>query len=327
MSRGGGIGRRARLKIVYLRVCGFNSHPRHNSMSKKILIILGPTTSGKSDLAVKIAKEFNGEIISADSRQVYKGLDIGTGKITKDEMENVPHYLLDAVRPSEKFDVIQFKKLAEEKVNEILEREKLPIVVGGTGFYIQSIVDGLVLPEVPPDEELRTKLEGKSAEELYKELQKLDPNRSLSIQSDNKRRLIRAVEIVKTLGKVPDLEKKPKYETLQIGLNLDDGELKERIKNRLLERMEKGMIEEVEKLNKEGLSFERMINLGLEYKYLAYFLKGEMDKKEMIEKLNIAIRQYAKRQKTWFKRDERIKWFRPEENKRIFELIQVFLNS
>ncbi|HJN63071.1 MAG TPA: tRNA (adenosine(37)-N6)-dimethylallyltransferase MiaA [Candidatus Paceibacterota bacterium] len=296
-------------------------------MSKKILIILGPTTSGKSDLAVKIAKEFNGEIISADSRQVYKGLDIGTGKITKDEMENVPHYLLDAVRPSEKFDVIQFKKLAEEKVNEILEREKLPIVVGGTGFYIQSIVDGLVLPEVPPDEELRTKLEGKSAEELYKELQKLDPNRSLSIQSDNKRRLIRAVEIVKTLGKVPDLEKKPKYETLQIGLNLDDGELKERIKNRLLERMEKGMIEEVEKLNKEGLSFERMINLGLEYKYLAYFLKGEMDKKEMIEKLNIAIRQYAKRQKTWFKRDERIKWFRPEENKRIFELIQVFLNS
>ncbi|MBO05802.1 MAG: tRNA (adenosine(37)-N6)-dimethylallyltransferase MiaA [Parcubacteria group bacterium] len=296
-------------------------------MSKKILIILGPTTSGKSDLAVKIAKEFNGEIISADSRQVYKGLDIGTGKITKDEMENVPHYLLDAVRPSEKFDVIQFKKLAEEKVNEILEREKLPIVVGGTGFYIQSIVDGLVLPEVPPDEELRTKLEGKSAEELYKELQKLDPNRSLSIQSDNKRRLIRAVEIVKTLGKVPDLEKKPKYETLQIGLNLDDGELKERIKNRLLERMEKGMIEEVEKLNKEGLSFERMINLGLEYKYLAYFLKGEMDKKEMIEKLNIAIRQYAKRQKTWFKRDERIKWFRPEENKRILELIQVFLNS
>ncbi len=296
-------------------------------MSKKILIILGPTTSGKSDLAVKIAKEFNGEIISADSRQVYKGLDIGTGKITKDEMENVPHYLLDAVRPGEKFDVIQFKKLAEEKVNEILEREKLPIVVGGTGFYIQSIVDGLVLPEVPPDEELRTKLEGKSAEELYKELQKLDPNRSLSIQSDNKRRLIRAVEIVKTLGKVPDLEKKPKYETLQIGLNLDDGELKERIKNRLLERMEKGMIEEVEKLNKEGLSFERMINLGLEYKYLAYFLKGEMDKKEMIEKLNIAIRQYAKRQKTWFKRDERIKWFRPEENKRIFELIQVFLNS
>ena len=307
-------------------------------MSKpKILVILGPTATGKSSLAVKVARKFNGEIISADSRQVYKGLDIGTGKITEEEMGGIPHHLLDVVEPGTEFSVAEYKKLAEEKIEEILSKGNLPILVGGTGFYIQSIVDGLVLPEVPPNEKLRKELEEKPVDELFEILKRFDLERATAIYgSNNKRRIIRAIEITTALGKVPELKKDPKYNTLQIGLGIRDqinqnerGStsfiLKKRIHDRLVERIETGMIEEGERLEKE-IGLDRMIQLGLEYKYLALYLKGDLEKEEMIEKLEIAIGQYAKRQRTWFKRDERIFWFEPNKKEKIFDLIEGFLH-
>jgi tRNA dimethylallyltransferase len=297
-------------------------------MKPKVLVILGPTATGKSDLAVKIALKHKGEVISADSRQVYKGLDIGTGKITKEEMQGIHHWLLDVVSPQKTFSVADYKKLAEEKIKTILKRSKLPIIVGGTGFYIQSIVDDLILPEVPADDTLRKELSIKSPEELLLVLKSLDSERLKTIDTKNKVRLIRAIEIAKTLGKVPAVKKaEPKYVFLQIGLTLSPEELKAKIKKRLISRVKKGMIEEAEKLHKKGLSFERMRELGLEYRYLADLIEKRISKKEIMEKLETAIYQYSKRQMTWFKRDKRVKWFKPNEHKSIDFLVYKFLKN
>ncbi len=290
----------------------------------KILVILGPTATGKSDLAVKIAKKYNGEVISADSRQVYKGLNIGTGKITKKEMMGIPHHLLDVVSPKKVFSVSDFQKLANKKIEEILKRDKLPILVGGTGFYIQSIVDGIVLPEVPPNKELRKKLETKSIDELVSILSKLDKNRLKNIDKNNPVRLIRAIEIAKSLGSVPKFQKqKPKYSFVQIGLTLPQEDLKEKIHKRLLTRLKGGMIKEAEKLHKNGLSWKRMRELGLEYRHLADYLEKKIDKNKMIASLSNDIYQYSKRQMTWFRRDKKIKWYSPYE----FDLIEKDLLS
>ncbi len=181
----------------------------------KLIVLLGPTASGKSDLAIKLAlflqkKSLKSEIISADSRQVYKGMDIGTGKVTKKEMRNIPHHLLDVVSPKIRFTVTQYQKLTLKKIKEIMKKNKLPIIVGGSGFYIQSIVDGLVVPHVKPNWQLRKKLEKKSVAELYKMLKKIDPNRARTIERKNPRRLIRALEIVLITKKpVPVLKKNP----------------------------------------------------------------------------------------------------------------------
>src|SRR5579864_8715932 len=183
--------------------------------NSKILVILGPTATGKSDLAVGLALKFNGEIISADSRQVYKGLDIGTGKITKKEMKGVSHYLLDVASPKKTFTVSKFKELADRKIEDILKRNKLPIICGGTGFYIQSIVDNIVLPDVDRDEKLRKRLVDKSKNELLLLLKKLDPERAKTVDYNNPPRLIRAIEIATALGKVPHLGTEfPKFEIL-----------------------------------------------------------------------------------------------------------------
>ena len=278
-------------------------------MSRKIIVILGPTASGKSALAVKIAKTINGEIISADSRQVYKGLDIGSGKITKKEMGGIPNYCLDIVSPKKIFNVADFKKCADKAIEKIFAKNKTPIIVGGTGLYIQAVVDNIVLPEVKPDWNLREDLEKKTTEEMFKILKKFDPARAKNIDPKNPRRLIRAIEIAETLGKVPNLEvQPPSWEAIQIGIKLSDEELKEKINNRLIYRLKKGMVAEAQKLHSQGLSWKRMNELGLEYRYMAKFLKGEISKEEMTDKLKSEIWQYAKRQMTWFKRDKRIKW-------------------
>jgi len=282
-------------------------------MKPKILVILGPTATGKSDLAVKIAQKFNGEIISADSRQVYKGLDIGTGKITKKEMRGVPHHLLDVIYPNKRFSVADYKIQAERAINEILSRGNLPILVGGTGFYIQSIVDGIVLPEVAFDKKLRKKLETYSLEKLQKTLQKLDLVRFKEIDTKNSVRLIRAIEIATVLGKVPKQKKKPRYEVLQIGLSLPDGVLRKKIHTRLSSRMKQGVVAEAKKLHKNRLSWKRMEELGLEYRYLSRHLQGKISKKELLAELEKAIWHYARRQKTWFKKDKRIVWFTPSK--------------
>src|SRR3989344_4003068 len=175
-------------------------------MKKKVIVIVGQTSTGKSDLAVKMAKRFDGEVVIADSRQVYRGVDLGSGKITKEEMKSVPHHLLDIADPRENFSVYEFKKLAEKKIKEIIRRNKVPIVTGGTGFYIDAITKGIVLPNVPPNPRLRRDLEETSTEDLALRLQKIDPERAKTIDLKNRVRLVRAIEIAKYLGKVPKLK-------------------------------------------------------------------------------------------------------------------------
>jgi tRNA dimethylallyltransferase len=277
---------------------------------KKLIIILGPTASGKTDLAIKLAKRFNGEIISADSRQVYKGMDIGTAKPTKKKMKGIPHYLLDVASPKRKFTVAQYRKLAIIAINKILKKEKIPFLVGGTGFYIQAVVDGIIIPEVPPDWKLRKKLEKKSVGELFKILKKLDPKRAKTIERKNPRRLIRAIEIVmKTKRPVPPLKFQPlPYPVLMIGIKRKRAELKKRIKKRFFDWLKRGLILEVINLRKMGLSFKKIEDFGIHYRVIARSLQNKIGDKEMIENSIREIQNYAKRQMTWFKRDKRIHW-------------------
>ncbi len=292
----------------------------------KILVILGPTATGKSDFAVKIAKKYYGEVISADSRQIYKGLDIGTGKITKKEMMGVAHYMLDVVSPKKVFSVSDWQKQTKKIIEEIISRGNLPIICGGTGFYIQSIVDNLVLPEVPPNKKLRLKLEKKSLSELLIILKKLDPERLKNIDKKNPVRLIRAIEIATKLGSVPKIKKnKNDYQFLQIGLTIPNEELRVRIHNRLISRVKKGMIKEGQDLHKAGLSWKRMLALGLEYRYLALYLQNKITKKEFLEKLETEIWRYAKRQMTWFRRDKSIRWVKPKNYSEAEKIVGHFL--
>ena len=296
------------------------------SRQEKILIILGPTASGKSALAVELAKKFNGEVISADSRQVYKGLDIGSGKITKKEMLGVPHHLLDVENPKKIYSVARWQKDAKEKIEEIISRGKLPIICGGTGFYIESITKNTVFPEVPVNKKLREKLKNKTAPELFSILQKLDKGRAEEIDKNNPVRLIRAIEIAKKLGSVPNFKtQKPKYEILNIGLKPEDKTLREKIINRLNQRMKIGMVQEVKKLHTGGLSWKRMNELGLEYRYLTLLLQNKITKKEMLEKLEIEIWQFSRRQMTWFRRDKEINWFKSGNTTEINKLVNNFL--
>ena len=279
-------------------------------MAKKIIVILGPTASGKTDISIKLAKKFNGEVVSADSRQVYKGMDIGTGKITKKEMQGVPHHLLNVISPKIRFNVAQYKKLAEKAIGKILKKNKVPFLVGGTGFYIQAIVDNISIPEIKPDWKLRQKLEKKPVSELYKMLKKLDPKRAAAIDKNNPRRLIRALEIVlKTKQPIPPLRpRKPEFKTLFLGVKRSKKELKKLIEKRLLKRLKAGMIDEVKKLHQSGISWKRLEEFGLEYRYVAQYLQGKLKYDEMVQKLQKEIEHYAKRQITWFKRNKRIKW-------------------
>lgn len=328
-----------------------------NNPKPKIIVVLGPTSSGKSDLAVTIAQNLDrlirtnmpitktvkngvtkskrvfGEVISADSRQVYKGLDIGTGKITKKEMKNVPHHLLDVASPKRRFTASDFKKLAEIKIEEILKRDNVPIICGGTGFYIDALLGQKNIPEVPPNEELRKELHNKSTEELFSILKKLDPERSKTIDAKNPRRLVRAIEICKALGKVPKqipndkLQITNKFKVIKIGIKISNEELRERINKRLEKRIKQGMIEEAKKLHKKGLSYKRMRELGLEYGALADLLENRITKVEMTTRLQTEIWQYAKRQMTYFKKDKSIVWITQSKNQMIPSKISAILTA
>ena len=297
------------------------------SADKKIIVVLGPTASGKSDLAVRLAKKFNGEIISADSRQVYKGMDIGTGKITKKEMGGITHHLLDVASPKRKFTVVQYRKLAKSAINKILKKGKVPIICGGTAFYIYAVVDGIVIPKVAPNWALRKKLERKTPEDLFNKLKKIDPQRAETIESKNKRRLIRAIEIVlETKRPVPPIKKEPiPYPVLFLGIKKPAVKLKSLIHKRLLKRLGEGMIAEVKRLKKSALSWERLEQFGLEYRYLARYIQGKIDYKETIERLQREIEHFSKRQMNWFKRDERIRW--ASNYKEAEKLVKEFLDN
>src|SRR3989344_3635127 len=282
-------------------------------MKKKIIVILGQTATGKSNLAVKIAKKISGEIISADSRQVYKGLNSGTGKITKGEMKSVPHHLLDVANPKRKFTVPEYKKLVEEKIKEIIFRDKVPIICGGTGFYLDAITKGVIFLEVPPNNKLRKTLEKKTALALFKMLIKLDINRAKSIDKYNKVRLIRAIEIVKALGKVPRItEKIPPYEFVKIGLYLPSNILKKKIETRVAGMFQKGLLKEIKKLKKGRVFNKRLKELGFEYDNPTY------------EKVVSQTLKYAKRQMTWFKRDKEIKWFDASKKINLTKIKRIF---
>lgn len=291
------------------------SRPSSKTSKKPaIIVILGPTASGKSDIAVHLAKTFDGEVISADSRQVYRRLDIGTGKITKKEMMGIPHHCLDIASPKKNFDVVQWKEKADKAIADIVKRGKLPIVCGGTGLYIKALIENITYPDVAPDWKLRAKLEKKTTQELFTILKKLDSVRAQTIDPHNPRRLIRAIEIVKRTSKaVPEKKAEPIYDALLLGVKKSDAELKKRIHARLLARMKKGMIAEAKKLHDQGVSWKRMNELGLEYRYLARYLQKKMTKQEMIDELDTKIGQYAKRQMTWFRAMHGIAWIASEK--------------
>jgi len=294
---------------------------------QKIIAVVGPTSSGKSALAIKIAKAVDGEVISVDSRQVYRGLTTGTGKVTKSEMANVPHHLLDVASPSKVFTVSDFVRLGKKAITDIESRGKVPILCGGTGLYLDSLLGKISIPEVPPNQELRKKLESKSLPELFALVLKLDPERAETIDKHNPMRLIRAIEIAKALGKVParradaDLP----YHVLTIGILWSDVQLQKRIHDRLLSRFKSGMITEVKKLHREGLSWKRMEALGLEYRYISRYLLNIISKAEMIDQLKREIVRYAKRQYTWFKRDKEIIWLAPNKLQSATSLTKKFL--
>ncbi|MEE8131852.1 MAG: tRNA (adenosine(37)-N6)-dimethylallyltransferase MiaA [Candidatus Paceibacterota bacterium] len=309
----------------------------------KIIVILGPTASGKSDLAVKIAKQFNGEVISTDSRQVYKGLNIGSGKITKKEMKGIPHHLLDMASPKKTFTVAQYQKLAKKAIKQILSKDKIPIICGGTGFYIDALIYNYHLPEVPPQPKLRKTLEKKSTKELFQQLKKFDPQRAKNIDKNNRRRLIRALEIILTtklpvpiLATTSGSKRIVPYDVLKIGIKKSPEELKKLISKRLEKRLKIGMVQEVERLHNGsalspegkpsasyGVNWQRLDDLGLEYRYVSRYLRKLITKKEMIETLNKEIYRYSKRQMTWFRRDKNIYWVKKE--KEAEKLVKRFL--
>lgn len=286
--------------------------------SSPTIVIVGPTSSGKSALAVRLAQKFNGEIISADSRQVYRGLDIGSGKITKREMQGIPHYLLDVTSPRQTFTVAQYQKLGRQALENIIQRGKVPIICGGTGFYIDALLGRVTIPAVPPNQALRTKLEKLTTEKLFSKLQTLDKTRAKKIDPHNRRRLIRAIEITVASPKGSTFFcqgrtltcKDSSLSYLILGINLEPDKLRGKINTRLRYRLQHGLIAEVKKLREKGLSWKRLESLGLEYRYVANFLRQPKREKILFleHSLGIAIWHYAKRQMTWFKRDKEIRW-------------------
>jgi len=280
----------------------------------RLIVVLGPTASGKTDLAVSLCLKLNGEVVSADSRQVYQGMDIGTGKATKKEMKNIKHHLINVASPKRKFTVAQYQRMAHKAISDIIKREKTCFICGGTAFYIKAITQGFKLPSAVPDWKFREQLSRKSTKELYSLLKKKDPQRALTIEKDNPRRLIRALEIVKQTGKpVPSLVKEKKYDFLVIGIKKNQKELEKRIKNRLDARLRKGMINEVKKLKQSGLSWKRIESFGLEYKLIAFYLQKKIIKKEMEENLFRDILKFSRKQMNWWKNDRTIVWVKNEK--------------
>jgi tRNA dimethylallyltransferase len=300
---------------------------KKSTKKPKIIVILGPTATGKSDLAVKIARTCNGEVISADSRQVYRGMDLGSGKITRAEMRGVPHHLIDVASPRSVYNVAKFQRDAYKAIDSIIARGKTPIVCGGTGFYIQSIVDGVIVPEVPPNHALRKKLARMTTDKLCEKLKQLDPERLADIDTQNPVRLIRAIEIATALGAVPQIVKQPRYNCLQIGLTIPFEELEKKIAKRLTKRMKLGMLDEAQKLRKAGMSWKRMESFGLEYRFMAQFLQKKISEADMLDQIRVKSLQFAKRQMRWFSRDKQIQWFAPTNLKEICDAWHHFLTT
>ena len=280
---------------------------------QKLVVILGTNASGKSDLGIRLASHFGGEIVSADSRQVYRGLDLGSGKISPAEAITVKHHLIDVAEVSEYYSLAQYQQAAYRAIDSISGAGKTPFLVGGTGLYISSIVEGYQLVDVPPNEALRAELESLPVAQLVERLEQADPEGARHIDKCNPRRMIRAIEIARAgHGHTSARQRAPRYECLQLGLTWPRQILEARIEKRLRARLASGMIEEVAGLRTQGVSDLRLEKLGLEYRYISRYLQGKMGTiDDLCRQLAIAIRQFAKEQLTWFKRDSRILWLDP----------------
>ncbi|MCK5475484.1 MAG: tRNA (adenosine(37)-N6)-dimethylallyltransferase MiaA [Candidatus Pacebacteria bacterium] len=300
------------------------------SILKPLIVILGPTSSGKTEIGFKLAKKYNGEIINADSRQIYKEMDVGTGKATDSittqySISNIPIHLISIKTPNQKFSLSQYKKLAVKAIDDIHKQGKIPILVGGTGLYISTIVNNLEIPKAIPNQKIRKRLEKHTEKYLFKKLKKVDPNSAKTIGENNKRKLIRALEVYEITGKpFSSQQKKGKslFNILQIGIKIDREKLYEKIDARVDRMIEIGLIKETKKLSKK-YSFNLPAMSGIGYYEIGSYLKDEMSLDEAIQKVKFRTHQYARRQITWFKKDERIKWI--ENYKEAEKLVNNFL--
>ncbi|MBQ4551898.1 MAG: tRNA (adenosine(37)-N6)-dimethylallyltransferase MiaA [Clostridia bacterium] len=272
----------------------------------RVIAVVGTNASGKSGLGIQLAAHFHGEVISADSRQVYKGLDLGSGKVTEEEMQGVPHHLLDVCEPGHFFSMADFQRLSYETIDDILSRGKTPFIVGGTGLYVDSVCDGYVLSNIEPDLNYRRELEKLQTEELYAMLIKVMPE--TEVDPRNRNRVMRVLEKIHD-GDMRADTKQPRYDVLRLGVTWDRETLCRRIDERLKMRMQQGMLDEVQRLIDAGVTRDFLYRLGLEYRYIAQYLLGEIpDINVMLDELSKAIKRFAKRQMTWFRRDKSIIW-------------------
>lgn len=275
-------------------------------MKPKLVVIEGTNASGKSGLGVALAAHYGGEVVSADSRQVFRGLDLGSGKITPEEMQGVRHHLIDIAEPNEFFSMHDFQRLAYEAVDDVRARGRTPFLVGGTGLYVASVTDGYVMSDTEPDLEYRAYLETMDTPKLYEMLRELRPE--MEIDEKNRNRVMRQLEKIHD-GDDHSAPNAPRYDCLKLGVTWPRPVLRARIDERLDRRLEQGMIEEVQGLLDRGASVEFLKKLGLEYRFITQYLIGEIpDRNEMVELLRTAIKQFAKRQTTWFRRDRDIQW-------------------
>lgn len=276
-------------------------------MSKpKVVAVVGTNASGKSALGIRLAKQFEGEIISADSRQVFRGLDLGSGKVTTEEMQGVPHYLIDVREPGEFFSMADFQKMSYGKIEEIRARKHLPMIVGGTGLYVDSVLDGYQLSDQEPDLAYRAELEKLTTPALYAKLVTLVPD--VNVEKNNRNRVMRMLERIHD-GDNAVPSKQARYDSLRLGVSWERDVLAKRIDERIRMRLEQGMIEEVQGLLDSGVSRDFLLGLGLEYRYITQYLIGEIpDRDDMLAQLAHAIKKFAKRQMTWFRRNPDIIW-------------------
>lgn len=291
----------------------------------KIIVIVGPTSSGKTDLSLRLAKKFNGIIISADSRQIYKGLDIATAKTTKEQQQGIPHYMIDIINPDDDFNVQLYQDTVYNFLNSISSKKRgkiiLPFIVGGTGLYIKSIVDGYKMPRVKANKILRAELEKLSTDKLARRLKKLDPKTKVDLK--NKRRIIRAIEVILALGKTVSQTEKPNFEFLQIAINLPKKELQEHIERKVDQMYKEGLVKETKKLIDNEYDFDSPGLSSLGYKHIRNYLKHKITLKKALKSIKQDTKRYAKRQVTWFKKDKRIHWI--NNYKEAEKLVQDFI--
>ncbi|MBQ7119626.1 MAG: tRNA (adenosine(37)-N6)-dimethylallyltransferase MiaA [Oscillospiraceae bacterium] len=304
---------------------------------KKVICIVGPTASGKTALSVALAKELCGEVVSCDSMQIYRGMDIGTAKPTVDEMQGIPHHMFSVVSPEENYSVARYVEEAGFCVDDIISRDKFPIIVGGTGLYVDSLIKGIEFAEFREDEEYRNELfrlcEEKGNTYIHNMLKEVDPERAAEIHENNVKRVIRALEVYKATGRTisehdaESMKKPPKYDAIYIGLMFEDREkLYDRINLRVDMMLKAGLCDEVQKLLESGVSANATSMQAIGYKEMVSYFAGNCSLADAAEQIKQSSRRYAKRQMTWFKRNKNMRWISVDKSKNISDLLQASMN-